>query len=310
MNYYGVFDIGSNSVKLYVFALNGFKATLEFANESFLKLYAYIKNGVFLPSGYKLLTDFINTQIKITQAKFKNISFLGYATQYFREINNQLLLTQLKDKFNLIKFVILDAHDEALANFTTWANSTKQSTLSINAPVALVDIGGGSTEIVIVKNNQPALVHSCPHLGVRSILQSSFVKKVQLDFIKNHVNSLIKFLTLKYFKNNQPVNFNSVLFGNGGSFDATFQIYYDLKNLVDMPTKLSLLNCQEINQKIANFALNDYLIFSHFNQKRADVFYLALAIIINLLQAWKIDFVQLIKKPIALGFLIAHLKAK
>jgi exopolyphosphatase/guanosine-5'-triphosphate,3'-diphosphate pyrophosphatase len=115
----------------------------------------YKKKKILTEDGIKILTDTIKDFLKIL--KFLNISnYHFFATASLRNIKNkEVVLKQVKDKVG-VQIEIISGEEEAELSF----NGAISNINTKNG--ILIDVGGGSTEIVIFKNNTPIYKTSLP----------------------------------------------------------------------------------------------------------------------------------------------------
>jgi exopolyphosphatase/guanosine-5'-triphosphate,3'-diphosphate pyrophosphatase len=151
----GIVDIGSNTVRLNVYSIKKNKICLMFSKKVQAGLINYKKKKILTEDGIKILTDTIKDFLKIL--KFLNISnYHFFATASLRNIKNkEVVLKQVKDKVG-VQIEIISGEEEAELSF----NGAISNINTKNG--ILIDVGGGSTEIVIFKNNTPIYKTSLP----------------------------------------------------------------------------------------------------------------------------------------------------
>ena len=132
----------------------------------------------------------------------KNIDFKGHvvvaittAAMRIAE-NSEEILDEIRQKSG-IKFSIIDGEEEARLTLMAVQNRLRAVNLSCDE-LLLVDIGGGSTEVVVVSNNKAAS-KSFP-LGIVTLSERSQTKDImnhELEFFRKNITLYIQSLALE-----------------------------------------------------------------------------------------------------------------
>jgi len=179
-----IIDIGSSTVKVYSFFTNGKLKLLE--SKSFKFKDGFDSKLGITEKNKQQLFDYIN---KIT-SEYENVPIKVYATALFRKCaaNVQRSLVdeffrKTKQLFNIISHE-LEGHylEKALAGF-----------YNLNAPLLLINIGGGSTELVVVENDSVKERHNLD-LGVMTVLKefprlNEFLSAHKLDDVVDSIRN-------------------------------------------------------------------------------------------------------------------------
>ncbi len=166
---YAVIDVGSNSIRLVVYAVPNDAQSVytrndfsTLANDKVMAgLASYIAEGVFTPAGIKKATSTI-------KAHLKHASYFGckkvsvFATAVLRNAKNSAEAITAIEAGAGCKIDLISGEDEALLGF-----AGASSEICIANGVA-VDIGGGSTELTLVKDGAPLACKSIPQGSLSS----------------------------------------------------------------------------------------------------------------------------------------------
>lgn len=170
-----VIDIGSNTVKATVFSINssGIKKAIGYKGFK-AKLITYVKeeNGekVLDREGVNILYDAIRSLIAFAEENLcENV--YAFATASLRGLANAAQILQEIYNMFLLNVDILSGEEEALCSLKGLLNS--ECCVDLNEGI-MVDMGGGSTELVYFRNGSAPVMKSLP-FGCLS-LYSGFVK--------------------------------------------------------------------------------------------------------------------------------------
>ena len=151
MSAYGVVDLGSNTVRLVVYEVDGKRKRgprrfRELVDDKVMAgLAAHVADGVFQPSGIKRAASVVRRHLRLA-------SILGcervdvFATAVLRNCENSEQAVEALQRRVQVPVHLLSARDEAHLGFVG---------ATIDRPAAdatLVDMGGGSTELVRVED--------------------------------------------------------------------------------------------------------------------------------------------------------------
>lgn len=151
-------DLGSNTVKIMhaIREFNGAVHPLSQATNT-IRLGADIEStGLIDPSRIDACIEFLIEQEQVGES-LGSVAFVGVATEALRIASNGQDLLERIARETSWDIRVIDGLEEARLTFVGL-----QDHLPPDAPSAIVDIGGGSTEIVVVNNNQPVWQRSLP----------------------------------------------------------------------------------------------------------------------------------------------------
>jgi len=170
-------DVGSSSVKVYKYSNNNLKLILTKSipfKERFTK-----EKGISNENKFELLDLIIDQKTKNPNSKI-----LIFATAIFRKLNKSSKLKFQKEFLDKtkIKFNIISQKEE-----NDYLEAALISKYKSKDPVLLVNIGGGSTELVIVRNSK-VIEKKNVDIGIGAILSefegiNDKISKVKLEVV-------------------------------------------------------------------------------------------------------------------------------
>lgn len=217
---YGVIDIGSNTIRFVIYKVENNSIKSMFSKKHSTGLAGYIdKNNRLSKKGIeKLLEVLLEFKEAIENINIKEI--FTFATASLRNIDNtDEVVTLIKKKCNM-DISVLTGTQEALFDYY----GTIQ-TISADDGI-VVDVGGGSTEIVIFKDKGIEVSESIP-IGSLN-LYTQFVSNIIPT--KKQCSQIVKEVTKKIASVKMPNKklIPSVIYGIGGSARATLELINDL----------------------------------------------------------------------------------
>ena len=247
---YATIDIGSNAIRLlisnvysdisnvYVTKNSLVRVPLRLGQDSF-------KKGKISKENILRLLDSIKS-FKLLMKVHKVEKYLAYATSALRSSSNGLEIVALILKKTKIRVEIINGKKEAqlIAN--------NQSFLKKDNIYCFVDVGGGSTELTLIKNKEIIISKSFKIGGVRLI--NNLVKKSTWNKLDQWINTNIN----KF----EQVN----LVGIGGNINKIFKLSGN--NIGKSLTKKSLDNSLH---DLSKMSVYDKVIKLKLNPDRVDV---------------------------------------
>ena len=144
-----VCDIGSNTVKMKVYECTGDNVDEVYSVVKNAKLISYIKDGSMSKNGIDLLCNIISELVAISKKEGAS-HFYAFATASLRKAKNVLhILNTVYGNCN-ISIDLIPGDEEAYLSYSGVKN--KSEYISNNS--IFIDMGGGSTEIVIIENGE------------------------------------------------------------------------------------------------------------------------------------------------------------
>lgn len=144
---YGVIDVGSNTIRLCIYDIEGNKITSLFNNKTTAGLIGYVNDGELSQKGIKKACNVLSTYKEMaSRAHVKNLYV--FATASLRNIANTKEAVSEIENATGLDIDVLSGYEEAVLDFEGAASAMKLE------DGVMVDIGGGSTEILVFKKGK------------------------------------------------------------------------------------------------------------------------------------------------------------
>ncbi len=223
-----VIDIGSNTIKATVFKINkkGVKTVLAYKGYK-AKLITFIveENGSRLLSeqGYERLEASISALIDFSCEHKAEIIF-AFATASLRGVDNSAeIIKKINEKFD-ISIEILSGEEEAICSMKGLLTEIESADMSEGV---MIDMGGGSTEIVRFANGHNPEIVSLP-FGCLTLYKDFVSGDLPTD---KEIDNIEKYVNKQLEKCNYVKELNCPTFLIGGSARAVCKVIYnDKKN--------------------------------------------------------------------------------
>ena len=246
---YAVIDIGSNTVRLSVFKISGDKVTNLFNEKEQASLKTYVSNGVLSEKGIQRLIETLRT-FKAVVDNFGDIDELHpFATATIRDAANRTeILSRVKEELDL-DIEIISGEEEAKLAFIGASSSVEVSR------GVLTDIGGGSSEVVIIDQNK---VIKSTSLSIGSLsafndyVSSLFVNKDEKKNIDTEVKSLLE--SNKMYRED-----HDLLCAVGGTARATLKFYNDYYDEANYNTAMDANKLNDMIKEVIDRKPRDIL---------------------------------------------------
>ncbi|GAA5417622.1 exopolyphosphatase [Paraliobacillus ryukyuensis] len=213
-NYYAIIDVGSNTMRLVIYAQEKAGRLREVQN---VKAVARLRNHLdqdakLTETGQRILLDTLHSFSDVMQT-YELTNFVCVATATIRQAANQNEIKQLVQEHLQWNMRILSEHEEAFYGYLAVVNST-----SIKEGIT-IDIGGGSTEVTYFKDRQLIHAHSFPFgaLTLRSFIDEEGSMPYKIKHLRKYLFE--QFKSLPWLKQK-----NVPLIGIGGSARNLVQI--------------------------------------------------------------------------------------
>ncbi len=221
---YSIVDVGSNTVRIVTYDINGNSYTPSYTDYRALGLVSEIENGKLRSGAVNRLCE---TLALFKKNSPKNSVFCAFATAFMREIDNsQEVVSEIKRKTD-IHLEILSEENEALFSFNG-------ITRTLNKPSGIAaDFGGGSCEFIKFHNNIPVQHTSFPFGCVK--LAKMFIKDAPFPS-HNELSQISDYVTEQISNTNWIKNEKDLILTGG-----TARAFAQLDNFLNK-TKLPLSN--------------------------------------------------------------------
>jgi len=260
---YAAIDIGSNAIRMlianviyndiksFIFKNSLIRLPIRLGEDSFTK-------GYISESKINDLIDAFKS-FKLIMKTHKISGFKVYGTSALRESSNKKHIVERVFNETKIKIEIIDGIKEAMVISKTniFKNLDYKTYL-------YVDVGGGSTELSIIKNSKKHLSRSFK-LGTVRIINS------------NKENEESKNME-KWIKNNLEKNSKVYLLGTGGNINKIHKLTNTKEG-----KPITYLILSKLFQKLNNLSYYQRIIDFELNPDRSDVIVPAIKIFLNIL---------------------------
>ncbi len=165
-----IVDIGSNTIKMKIYEYKNNSVCEIFSKVENSKLISYIQNGVMNTEGITLLCNIVSNFKHIAEQRSSDI-FKCFATASLRRTQNiQNILSNVNENCSA-NIDLISGDDEAFLSFS----GVKHNMHDFPKNGIMIDMGGGSTEVVCFENKN-IISSSSMNFGSLSLF---------LDFIKS-----------------------------------------------------------------------------------------------------------------------------
>ena len=242
---YGIVDIGSNTVRLNVYRCEDEDIRVVFSKKDNLGLVFYIKSGKLTNIGIEKLI----TVLKKIKKDFDYLNIESYrffSTASLRNIENSADVIQIiKDKVN-IDIDLLSGEEEGELSFCGSISTIKKDN------GILIDLGGGSVEIVLFKDKKIDEEYSIPIGSLKmynDYVSGMIPNENECNLIKERIYSELAKIGVN---NEEKIPF---ICGVGGSIRAIGLILVDLNlqkkkaDYIDVKLLKQLKNELNLNNK-------------------------------------------------------------
>lgn len=237
---YAVIDVGSNTIRLCIYDVSDGEIYPMLNNKTTAGLAGYVKKGKMTKKGIQKACDVLN-RYKDMMEHFPLEKLFVFATASLRNISNTDEALQIITEETGLDIDVLTGHQEATFDFIGAARSMHLS------KGVLLDIGGGSTEILVYERGEIQNAISLP-FGSLSMFSNHvtglFPNKKEKKEIEEEVKrelKKVKFLNKKSF---------DTVIGIGGSIRATKNMNNDM---FDFPRENNIIPAENIPRLLKQF---------------------------------------------------------
>lgn len=242
---YGVIDVGSNTIRLCIYQVTDGKVQVLFNNKNTAGLYGYVEDGKLSEKGIKKACEVLNSHKRMAE-RINIEDLFVFATASLRNISNtEEALAEIYDQTGL-NVDVLTGYEEATLDFEGAAHA-----MELDKGI-MVDIGGGSTELLVYDRGA---IQDAVSLPVGSLymyknhVTKLFPKRKEEKDIRDEVREHLH--KVKFLKNQKY----STVLGIGGSIRAVKKFN---NNMLSLPKS---------NDKFSTESLSDVLYELHDSEK-------------------------------------------
>jgi exopolyphosphatase/guanosine-5'-triphosphate,3'-diphosphate pyrophosphatase len=303
MDKIGVIDIGSNSIKLDIFSLmEDGKILNKIRYRSSRSLEGNFENGSINEENMNATLETIDKFVNLCRREdVKNI--VAVATESIRKAKNKDKVLKEVKKLCDIDINIITGEQEAYYVF----KGVKEE-IDINEGI-LIDIGGGSTEIIYFKDNSIMDVISLP-IGARTMTKKFELKDFVTDELENELEEyLIKeyFCKVKWLANKNDIS----VIGSGGTMKNLAKlINHNLFSCIfnDDNFHFNRDDVEEIHELIKNKSIQDLKYLKGVSDRNLEVVKGGTAILLSFLKITNIHSIIVSNSGIREGILREYLE--
>ena len=207
---YGIIDVGSNSVRLNIYKNVEGRLSLVFSKKEAVGLASYVKNGQMMPEGInracEVLSDY---RLLLQDLSVENVHV--FATAALRNAkNSRTAVDEIRDRTGM-EIKVISGVLEAELDFVGVSHAVEVSR------GLLVDIGGGSTELVVYEDGKIQKKVSIPIGSLNTY--DRYVSNLLPDRAERKT---IRQVVLEALKQDADLNYGSypIICGIGGTIRA------------------------------------------------------------------------------------------
>lgn len=294
---YSVIDIGANTIRLSIFAVEDDKPILLFNKKQTAGLANYNIDGNLCEDGVETLIKVLSKYQKVL-SYYKTEKNYVFATASLRNVkNSDEVIKSVKNELG-IKIDLLSGKEEANLGFLGISNSIRNLDSGIT-----VDIGGGSTEIVQFKDDEICDIFNLDE-GCLS-LHKRFVKGIvptssELNEISNYLDSKFQAFT------DVPVDVERMV-GIGGTIRSTGKILKEL-NVINKKTNFKVYDLYYLITLLEKNDQDTYKSILKVSPDRIHTIFTGLLIFKKICQLFKIKDIDVSNYGIREGYLLDKIK--
>lgn len=290
---YGVIDLGSNTIRLSIFKYDGSKIKLLTNKKEIVGLATYTENGILTEEGISKACKILN-KFKIILQNSPAKAFSVVATASLRNIKNrEEVVEQIKIRTGMLPEV-LQGEEEARLGFLAI-----QRYNDISEGV-MIDIGGGSTELVVFEDKNIVNITSIP-IGALNLqnknVQGIVATKKEYKNMKKIINAALDKLGWE-FKSYQQ------MYAVGGTARAVLNVSKELLEVVNDSRSFSAENLRHIMKRVKSSDIQENKSVYHIVPERIFSFCGGIVILNEIVKRFGIETVNVSKNGIRDGYFL------
>lgn len=237
---YGVIDVGSNTIRLSIYEVSNGEIYPMLNNKTTAGLAGYVKKGKMTKKGIQKACDVLN-RYKEMMEHFPLEELFVFATASLRNISNTDDALQTIQAETGLSIDVLTGYQEATFDFIGAAHS-----INLEEGV-LLDIGGGSTEILVYERGEIQNAVSLPFGSLSmftNYVSGLFPTKKEKKEIETAVLKEVE--KIKFLQNKK---FDTVV-GIGGSIRATKNMN---NSVFELPKENNVIIAEDVPKLLKQF---------------------------------------------------------
>lgn len=243
---FAAIDVGSNAIRLLLYQVDDLGEEPVYEKLSNIRMPIRLGEDAFVHGriSEEKIDKFVKSMVgfKYLLEAYDPVDYLAYATSAMREAENS---QEIVDKIREASGIELDVISGQKEAKTIYSNRIEKILANHDGPYLHIDVGGGSTEVILFNKNE-VLAYRSFNIGAIRMIQN-LPSKTDCDEMQKWVRSV----TTKY----QPVS----AIGSGGNINKMFRLsntkngkalkYKDMKKVFDY------LNSYSLEERIAKLGL-------------------------------------------------------
>lgn len=270
MAHYAIIDVGSNSIKLVIYTEgkhNGLKKVENIKIQAHLN--DYLRKGQLTETGIdKLVFTLLSFQSVLSMYSLQSLICVGTAVIRQAE-NREQILRKVYDQTG-IKMRMMTGEEEAYYGYLSVINSSSiQNAL-------IVDAGGGSTEVSLMKNREFQHTYSFP-FGVRTILKLGVDEQMCSLQLRSY-------LVKQFSSVNWIQNAALPLFCIGGSAHQIARILKHKEKQIAHEYQIPSIQLLTLSEQLSQMKKEEIALIPGLSKKRAETIIPAVELFISLIE--------------------------
>ena len=234
-------DIGSNTIRMAVYKIEDGHATQIMKRKHTVGLSAYVKDGVMQEEGVRRAAEVVS-EYRDFLAGMGVENTIAFTTAALRNATNSAEAVAALESRTGLSIRVISGEEEAAFDFA----GAIHDLASDNG--VILDIGGGSTEIVTYRSRRVSRKWSLP-FGSLS-LKVAYVKDLlptpeEAEAIRTEVFKAVNLFCCKL-----PPMRNTVACGIGGTFKGTCALY---RMMYDLPEETTRMDPRRFGEMLAHY---------------------------------------------------------
>lgn len=245
---YGMIDVGSNTIRMAIYVIDGDRIEMIMKKKHTVGLASHVREGIMMRSGIEKVVEIIS-EYRDFLGDLGITRITAFTTAALRNANNSQQAVDEIERRTGVKIHVMTGDEEATFDFIGATHNL------IDEDGLLIDIGGGSTEIVYFKARQIKIKVSLPigslafhtrYTGVHILPSSS-----ECDEMRAEADA-----TVSAIKEFQAVS-HAQICGIGGTFKGAMALY---NAMYGMPKHNVRMDVRRIGDILRRFQRENELI--------------------------------------------------
>ena len=299
-------DIGTNSIKMMIARINPDRsfAVLTRQKETIRLGDGEFDNGIIKPDAIERAVSVCRNFAAMAQS-FGVEDTIAVATSALRDAeNSKYIIDRIKEESG-INVRIASGEEEARLIYLGVSRGYK-----IEGNSLFIDIGGGSTELVVGDNVNPVYLESLKLGAIRLLMlnqsgRSGKVSLKQSDKIREHVLDLSR-TSAREIKKLKPAK----AYGSSGTIQNLLQLALKLNGYSGKQNEdiLCLKDIKHVIKMLCSFTLKERMNVPGLNPGRADIIIPGAIILETIMRDLDIDEIQVSKRELRDGLLVDYIE--